>query len=262
MNKFFALVFSIVLLNCSGKDPNSNITSKQIAVQKSGYEKVSNKSSIISNDILSLVQFANIQLPLNLVFFKESERTFLNLNDLYVQVNWLYKIKNDQISANNIILFKNNLDYVILVPTFTEEFPTFEVVRIDKSKKIVYDGQHTYSPADFEKLESTSFNKVDYQIRRINNELRIYAIANHKEILLSDYSKIKNVETPITPTERNEIKDLQKQTIDDNDNDITTTHKIFLDLDDNKKDFEINFINGTINGAKNSERDIFFEKNL
>ena len=260
MNKFFALILSLTLLNCSGKDQNNNVASKQIITQLNGYEKLSNKSSVKSNETLSIAQFSEIQLPLNFVFFKESEKTFLNINELYLNINWLYELENDNANTNNVILFKNKLEYVILVPTFSEEFPIYQMVGIDKSNKFIYHGQHTYSQEDFEKLKGTSFDKIDYQIKKTNNELRIYAIANQKEILLSDYSKMANTETPITPNEKNEIKNLQKKTT--NENRIKTVQNVFLDLDSDghEENFEVNFNNGTIKGNKNLERQIFLDK--
>lgn len=260
MNKFFALILSLTLLNCSGKDQNNNVASKQIVTQQNGYEKLGNKSSVKSNETLSIAQFSDIQLPLNFVFFKESEKTFLNINELYLNINWLYKLESDNINTKDVILFKNKLEYVILVPTFSEEFPTYQMVGIDKSNKFIYHGQHTYNQEDFEKLKGTSFDKVDYQIKKTNNELRIYAITNQKKILLSDYSKMANTETPITPNEKNEIKKLQKQTT--NENRIKTVQNVFLDLDSDghKENFEVNFNDGTIKGNKNLEREIFLDK--
>lgn len=260
MNKFFALILSLTLLNCSGKDQNNNVVSKQIVTKQNGYEKLTNKSSVKSNETLSIAQFSDVQLPLNFVFFKESEKTFLNINELYLNINWLYTLENDNVNTKNVILFKNKLEYVILVPTFSEEFPTYQMVGIDKSNKFIYHGQHTYNQEDFEKLKGTSFDKIDYQIKKTNNELRIYAIANQKEILLSDYSKMTNTETPITLNEKNEIKKLQKQTT--NENRIKTVQNVFLDLnsDGHKENFEVNFNDETIKGNKNLEKEIFLDK--
>lgn len=163
------------------------------------------------------------------MFFKESEKTFLNINDLYLNTNGLYKLENDNINTEDVILFKNKLEHVILVPTFSEEFPSFQMVGISKNKEFFNYGLHTYSLDNFEKLEGAPFDRINYQIKKLNNELRIYAIVNKKEILLSDYAKMENAEIPITPIEKYEIKELQKNVITEKS--TVTTHNIILDLD-------------------------------
>ncbi|MBV6878684.1 hypothetical protein NG800_002230 [Epilithonimonas ginsengisoli] len=50
MNNFFALILSLTLISCSGKDQNNDVASQQVVTQQKGYKKISNKSSIKSND--------------------------------------------------------------------------------------------------------------------------------------------------------------------------------------------------------------------
>lgn len=77
---------------------------------------------------------------------------------------------------------------------------------------------------------------------------------------LSNKSSIKSNGATIAPNEKNELKTLKKQTL--NEHSKITTQNITLDLDSDghKENFVVNFNDGTIKGNKNSEREIFFDK--
>lgn len=260
MNKVFVLLFSIMLLSCFGKDQNKTTVSESEKVtNQNSYEKISNKSNVKSNSSLAIAQFVSSKSPLNLIFFKASERSFLNIDEQYFNIDWNYKIDNDVINTDEILLFKNNAEYIILIPTFSEEFPTFQTIGITNDGNFVDYGLHTYSGQDYEKLGNTSFDKVDYQIKKLKNELRIYAVVNQKEILLSDYSKsITSKNNEITAPERDEVEKLQKQNIAENGRE--TTHRLLADLDsDGKKDnIEVNFKSKNIDVSENLKKTIFF----
>ncbi|WP_333852042.1 tetratricopeptide repeat protein [Epilithonimonas sp.] len=232
--------------------------SEKVTNQNS-YEKISNKSTVKSNSSLAIAQFASAKRPLNLIFFKESERSFLNTSEQYFDINWNYKIDNNVINTDEILLFKNNAEYIILIPTFSEEFPTFQTIGITNAGNFVDYGLHTYSGQDYEKLGNISFDNVDYQIKKLKNELRIYAVVNQKEILLSDYSKSnQSKNNDITASEKNEVEKLQKQNIVENSKEVA--HKIVVDLDSDgkKENIEVNFKKKSIDVSENLKKEIFF----
>ncbi|MBO6184349.1 MAG: tetratricopeptide repeat protein [Chryseobacterium sp.] len=259
MEKIFLVVLSIILLNCSNKERKKEIVANKTITQpiNNNFEEISSKSKVQSNETLSIAGFTETEFALSLIFFKESEKTFLNINENYFNVNWDYTIQNESINSNNVLLFKNSTEHIILIPTFSEEFPTFQMIGINKNKEFINYGEYTYSLADFEKLGNTTFDKIKYQIVKQKDGLRIKAFDGQKEILLSDYSKNENNEAHITQSERNEIILLR------NENMKEVVHSISLDLnsDGTKENFEINFNQNTINSLKNSNNEIYFESN-
>lgn len=259
MKKIFLVVLSIMFLNCSNKEHKKEIVVNETRTQiqvNNNFEKISNKSIVKSNENLSISDFTETEL--SLIFFKESERTFLNVNEHYFNVNWQYSIENEAINNDNVLLFKNSSEYIILIPIFSEEFPTFQIIGINKNKEFIDYGQHTYSLTDFEKLGNTPFDKIEYQIVKQKDGLRIKAVDGQKEIVLSDYSKNEKNEGQITQGEKNEIIQLR------NENTKKVGHIISLDLnsDGTKENFEINFDQKTINSFKNLNNEIYFENNI
>ncbi|MDR2238599.1 MAG: hypothetical protein LBE92_20915 [Chryseobacterium sp.] len=258
MKKIFLVILSIILLSCSNKEQKKEILVNKTKTQpvNNNFEEISSKSSVKNNKILSIADFTETEFALSLIFFKESERTFLNVNDNYLNVNWQYSIENESVNSDNVLLFKNNSEYIILVPTFSEEFPTFQMVGINKNKEFINLGQHTYSFTDYKKLGNTSFDKIKYQIVKQKDGLKIKAVDGQKEVLLSEYSKNENDEAQLSLSEKNEITLLR------NEKKMATQNiSLDLNLDGAKENFEINFDLNTINSIKNLNNEIYFENN-
>ena len=260
MKKAFLIILNIMLLNCSNKEQKKEIVVNETTTKpiNNNFEEISNKSKVQSNDVLSIADFTETEFAISLIFFQESEKTFLNINENYLNVNWDYTIQDESINSNNVLLFKNSSEHIILIPTFSEEFPTFQMVGISKNKEFIDYGEHTYSLTDFEKLGNTTFDKIKYQIVKQKDGLRIKAVDGQKEILLLEYSKNENSEAQITQNEKNEIILLRNENTNKK-----VAYNISLDLnsDGTKENFEINFHQNTINSSKNLNNEIYFESN-
>ncbi|WP_313375648.1 hypothetical protein [Chishuiella sp.] len=251
--KNIILLSLLFLISCNGQEKEKNKTYAYKSDQsENNYNIIDNKAKVIpSSDQLIIIKFSELNF-LSLISFPNPERSFLEIKNQYLNVDLgqitEYGDKPTIIKTKEILIFEKNGDYIILIPTISEEFPLFQMYGISTTHEFKNYGNYTYSYEDVKKLGIT-FDKVQYMVRNLNNTPRIYALVGNKSILLSNYEESYLTE-PITDLEKYVIKQnkvplandfsLLEKVMQDN---ITTPEMVIDYLvftKDNKGNLEIN----------------------
>lgn len=155
------------------------------------------------------IQFLGVEIPFSLIYFKESEICFILVNkkrsllvDLEPSFNYDLKLEPE-----NLLLFSKENDYLLMLPTYSEEFPTFQLVGFN-AKGIFKDfGFHTFNYEDVDNLNGSSFEKIHYNIQEKDNLPRIYA---NSKVLLSKVEFRKTKMITMSKNQKNQLAKLRK----------------------------------------------------
>lgn len=255
MNRILLIILSLFFINCADSKSKNFITENKQNIDT--YIKVDATTITTNNDWLSISKFAKIDLPISLIFFFESEKTFLNIEKKYYPILWNYEYqqntKGSKITTEKILIFKNKNNYIFLFPTNSEEFPTFHVVGVDKAKEFRDYGLYTYTYNDFDKLSGITFDKLNYIVEDGNKIINLYAILNNDKIKLSDVTTSKSYIEEITEKERNKIDNFVNETSYNREVEDIIYHKK-IDINGDKIPDEIIV-------KKNNSKSDDFEKN-
>ena len=139
MNKIFLiLILILICFSCNAKqeEDHKKLSFDNTNNQEREYTPLKNETKTLQNKILVIKDFQKIDIPLSVIIFRESEKSFLTIGDKYFQVELEYSIDdNNSINTDKILLFRKDNQYVILIPTYTEEFTTFQMVKYTKKEK-------------------------------------------------------------------------------------------------------------------------------
>lgn len=168
------------------------------------YSKRSNE-----NEQCIEIQFFGIKIPFSLIYFKESEMCFILANKkrsflVDLEPNFNYDSK---LEPENLLLFNKENDYLLMLPTYSEEFPTFQLVGF--SAKGIFDnfGFHTFSYEDIENMNVNSLENICYNIQEKDNLPRIYA---NSKVLLSKVEFRKTKMITMSKNQKNQLAKLRK----------------------------------------------------
>ncbi|WP_306169340.1 hypothetical protein [Halomonas sp. MMSF_3323] len=151
-----------------------------------------------SNDELVIYEVAGTSFPISIVFFKESERSLLIVND----DKWRTVAMDGRVepAMESTYLFKKDQSHVLMFPTFTEEFPTFQLIQFEDDGNFVDLGMHTYSFDDFVKKQDEIRNG-SYRIQEFDESIRV-VLENGQNLLLSEVWFDKIPVEPVSGEER------------------------------------------------------------
>ncbi|MBP2619058.1 hypothetical protein [Chryseobacterium jejuense] len=117
--------------------------------------------------------------------------SFLEVNDHIIQ----FPIAFDFIHSENldttkeILLFKRNNKYDILLPTFSEGFTTFTLLEFSQDGTYKYLGNHTYNNDIFNKIKNTPPEKRIYFLKQGKTKTPgIYVKQGNNDLLFSEIS--------------------------------------------------------------------------
>ncbi len=221
MNKIFLIL--LICFSCKAKEEKDykKMSFDIINNKKEEYISLKNETKTLQNEILVIKDFQKIELQLSVIIFRESEKSFLNIGDNYFQIELEYSIdeKNNSINTDNILLFKKDKEYIILIPTYTEEFTTFQMISYSEKEKFKDLGFKTFGYSEFKKLENNFIDKFRFNIKDSMNNPSIYAEYNNIRIHFSKSFKNENSNIELTKKEKNNILLLRnKQNVISNDN--------------------------------------------
>jgi hypothetical protein len=112
----------------------------------------------------------------------------------------------------NIYLYKIDENVIVILPIFSEEFDTFQMIKIRKDGKINNLGLHTFSYNDAVKI-NYKFLDIKYFLIQKDNSIRIYSKTDSTGVMLSDLNFNVDIFEKITSQEKEEIKNLRQTTI-------------------------------------------------
>lgn len=179
--------------------------------QKNEYVPVKYTTRTIQNEDLLEIMFYKQDFLLSIVLFKESEKTVLNVADKQLQVSLDYTYNNDETSiiTKNIYLFRKSNNYVILLPSYTEEFITFQMICFTRNGVFKDLGFYTYDYKVFSKIKNVSFDKIKYTIKEDNTIPQIYLLYNNQSIAFNSFRK-SEVKKILSKEEKEQIKYLRQ----------------------------------------------------
>lgn len=168
------------------------------------YSKRSNE-----NEQCVEIEFFGLNFPFSVVCFKESEKSFILVNEKQSFLVDLELNFNDSLKLNteNVLLFKRENEYLLMLPTYSEEFPTFQLVEFNKAGTFHDFGFHTFSYDDIKTINNVA--DIQYDLKEKDNLPRIYTKSTPK-ILLSKVELRKNKVVTISKYERIELDRLRK----------------------------------------------------
>lgn len=192
------MIFPISLMSSCAGDSSPTLLKPSL----SSYQSIAIKAETKENNAVVKLDLLDVNFPISIFFFKTSERTFIetsNSNLLLEDLSWTLK---DDLSLNTdeLFLFMDKDDYILMFPLYSEEFPTYHLLGISKTGSFEDYGVHTYSFKDVENLKM-KFPDVNYSLEDRNDTLRIYANASRK-ILLSKLEFINSQNETISRDER------------------------------------------------------------
>jgi hypothetical protein len=175
----YLLVFTVSFLSSCGNESIDEKTSTP------NYQSVKFDLTTTENEEVAYFEISNTSFPIHLIFFKESGNTFIEVNNNTLLVD-LETRSGDGFSTKKgqLALFKNKVGYILMFPTFTEEFPDFQLLGLSKNGEFSNYGWHTYSYDAVEKMNK-KFTEVDYKIKERNDTLRVY-LKQDNDVLLSE----------------------------------------------------------------------------
>ena len=149
-NSYFKIAIISVLMfssfiNCK-KQENSLITENKVYYSKSDsllYDEVNiriEKYRETNNEVEYQISDSKIK-NLKLILDLQKEEAVIEFNNkrIITQFNFTYDISiEDAISLIKVLESKDNTDFFILLPTTTEEFLTFELLKIDNSNDLKF----------------------------------------------------------------------------------------------------------------------------
>jgi hypothetical protein len=179
------------LLSCN-KSPSqtaNNVTKKNTPTTV--YETVALKPIISKDDDKIIIhQLKNNIISLDMYSFKGGD-SFLEVNGNVLNFPIAFDFINseDFDTAKEIILFKQNNKYIILLPTFSEGFTTFIMLEFSQEGSYKYLGNHTYNSQVFNQIKDIAPEKRIYFLKEDKTKTpRIYIKYLNKDLLFSEVS--------------------------------------------------------------------------
>ena len=93
MNKIF-LILMLICFSCNAKEEKDHkeLSFDIVSNQEVEYTLLKNETKTLQNEILVIKDFQKIGIPLSVITFKESEKSYLNINNDYINVEFEYSI--------------------------------------------------------------------------------------------------------------------------------------------------------------------------
>lgn len=222
------LVFALLLcisVSCKEQKGSTTILHEEtIANKNTDYTQVIPIYTLKENNKIRKFDFKNFDRNVSLLTFLESELSFLKTNDSnYFNINYAYGMEANL--ESQFLLFENKptKSFVFLFPSYSQEFPAFQVVEFTPSHLPKDYGIFTFDWQDFETLNVKNINELSYNVEKKGKTLEVVAkVGKNKSTSLSQ----KASSQPMTYADHeSEFREII-QTLDDLDThidkDITT----------------------------------------
>lgn len=252
MYKIISLVLLLLFNSCTGKEKKEYTDYHIQQNTKSEYNSVDYKTNVKQDENLVITNFDDTSLPFSIIVFKESEKSYLQVSSNLIAIDFDYGYNEDEsINTSKILLFKNQSKYIILIPTFTEEFHTFQMVEFSE-KEIKNLGFKTYGYEEFEKIKKNPNSKIKFIIEDYKNSPTIFAFFNNEKIRFSQSSNSTSNSTSLSAKEKELIQNL---------NNNKRSKNISLDINSDGKNevFEVDLNKKIITGTNKVYDELGFE---
>jgi hypothetical protein len=193
LTKIFFLVVFFALFNCKNKE--SDIKQSSILVEKKVKENSSIPLKILlsENEFVTEIFFETDSINFRIYYLKDKETSYLKVEEFnnYSSVDFCINTSSMVEAKNQFRLFKEDSFYYLMIPTCTEELPTFHVVKFDASNSFNDLGIYTFKYN--EKIFSLGkFNNINYSLLNQNNEVVIKGKLSDENFYLSKITDFKN----------------------------------------------------------------------
>lgn len=252
MYKIISLVLLLLFNSCTGKEKKEQTDIQSRQQTKSEYNPVAYTTNLIQDKNLVITNFDDSSLPFSIIVFKESEKSYLQVSSKLIAIDFDYTFNEDEsINTSKILLFKNQSKYIILIPTFTEEFHAFQMVEFSKNE-IKNLGFKTYGYEEFGKIKKDPKTKIKFIIDNYKNFPTIFAILKNDKIRFSQSSNSTSNSTSVSEKEKELIQNL---------NNNKRSKSISLDINSDGKDevFEVDFNKKKVIGTSTVYHELGFE---
>ena len=207
----------LICFSCNAKEEKDHkeLSFDIVSNQEVEYTLLKNETKTLQNEILVIKDFQKIGIPLSVITFKESEKSYLNINNDYINVEFEYSIdENNSINTDKILLFKKDKEYIILIPSYTEEFTTYQMISYSEKEKFKDLGFKTFGYSEFEKLKSNSINKFTFHLKDDKGSPKLYAKYNSIIVNFSkSYKNDDDVNKTLTEVEKHNILQLMDKNV-------------------------------------------------
>jgi len=193
ITKIFFLFVFFALFNCKNKESQRKQSS--VLVEKKAKENSSIPLKILlsENEFITEIFFATDLINFRIYYLKDKETSYLKVEQFnnYSSVDFCINTSSVEEAKNQFRLFKEDSFYYLMIPTCTEELPTFHVVKFDASNSFSDLGIYTFKYN--EKIFSLGkFNDINYSLLNQNNEVVIKGKSSEDSFFLSKITDFKN----------------------------------------------------------------------
>lgn len=211
--KLSVIVLTVLMFSCQQsavRDNNTASVSNELSVSETVIKvpveqveevltPVSFEKEVVSGDEISKVRIHNENLDANIYTFDEGY-SFLKYKDSYFSLEFNFTYDTDFESAiDDIHLFESekHLRHYLLLPSYTEEFSTYQVLYLENDM-VIERGIHTTSMEEFEKALSAKGGELIF-INEKGDDVQISMSIGETTILLdnvydSEEANIKELE--------------------------------------------------------------------
>lgn len=252
MYKIISLVLLLLINSCTAKEKKEQTDIQSLQQTKSEYNPVAYTTNLIQDKNLVITNFDNSSLPFSIIVFKESEKSYLQVSSKLIAIDFDYSYNEDEsINTSEILLFKNQSKYIILIPTFTQEFHAFQMVEFSENE-IKNLGFKTYGYEEFGKIKKDPNTKIKFIIENYKNFPTIFAILKNDKIRFSQSSNSTSNSTSLSENEKQLIQNLNNE---------KRSKSISLDINSDGKDevFEVDFNKKKVIGTSTVYDELGFE---
>lgn len=202
-------ILALLFVNCKESERKQS----SVLVEKKTKENSSIplKISLSESEFITDMFFETDLINFHIYYLKDKETSYLKVEQFnsYSSVDFCINTSSMEEAKNQFRLFKEDSFYYLMIPTCTEELPTFHVVKFDASNSFSDIGIYTFKYN--EKIFSLGkFNDINYSLLNQNNEVVIKGKLSDENFYLSKIADFKN-KTEVTSDDLALINELSSK---------------------------------------------------
>jgi len=208
ITKIFFLFAFFALFNCKNKESDRKQSSVLVEKKVKENSSIPLKILLSENEFITEIFFETDLINFRIYYLKDKETSYLKVEQFnnYSSVDFCINTSSMEEAKNQFRLFKEDSFYYLMIPTCTEELPTFHVVKFDASNSFNDLGIYTFKYN--EKIFSLGkFNDINYSLLNQNNEVVIKGKLSEENFYLSKITDFKN-KTEVTSDDLTLINEL------------------------------------------------------
>ncbi|WP_281234458.1 hypothetical protein [Flavobacterium gelatinilyticum] len=216
MKKLINLISVLIIIffnSCNSKNKELDKKQSSALVEKKAKENSSIPLKILlsENEFITEMFFETDLINFRIYYLKDKETSYLKVEQFnnYSSVDFCINTSSMEEAKNQFRLFKQDSFYYLMIPTCTEELPTFHVIKFDASNSFNDLGIYTFKYN--EKIFSLGkFKEINYSLVNQNNEVVIKGKSSEEDFYLSKITDFKN-KTEVTSDDVTLINELSSK---------------------------------------------------